>query len=442
MLLMPALQIALTILVVLGTLRGDRQVKLIPIAALAAVAGACVFLPDQERQNYRFFVEHNIHPRAVWWSRQRPWMATIAISTWFIYVLISGFDPQDLSEVWNSIFSARSDNGPQSWGANRPLPPLGLTLVLAAVSYAAGQWTSMFVRSGLLAGFFGLLLALLLCGWVMSMNALVASWLTTVLPIPFVLLLATWLRAPDWVAENTTWPARCRAAAVVLVPAALIVSMAIRDRVNQYLDVPLNFDLAAYEAQMTDASRETANLYRRAGELYEKYPVAEGALFDHDDRNLSDAERAWLRDNAKPLDLLLEAGRRPDCTLDDPHTANDDFSFGNEGGLLTLLISSARELESEGELDKALERYFVALTIVSQWGQHAALNTRLNGVTYPAVRIFKEITQWGARSGQTAQRIEGAIERLQRHRRFAVALGRRAKVELHSHSARFAEWIR
>ena len=51
------------------------------------------------------------------------------------------------------------------------------------------------------------------------MTFLQISWLWSVAPIPFVLLWATWLRAPDWVRENTTWRARAKAGAAVLVPA-------------------------------------------------------------------------------------------------------------------------------------------------------------------------------------------------------------------------------
>ena len=49
----------------------------------------------------------------------------------------------------------------------------------------------------------------------------IGAWLWTVLPVPLVLLWATWLRAPDWVRENASWPARLRAAAAVVVPAAI-----------------------------------------------------------------------------------------------------------------------------------------------------------------------------------------------------------------------------
>ena len=74
----------------------------------------------------------------------------------------------------------------------------------------------MMIRSGILAGFCGLLLSGVLCSWALLMQFIGASWLLTVAPIPLVLLWATWLRAPDWIRENTTWKARRRAALAIL----------------------------------------------------------------------------------------------------------------------------------------------------------------------------------------------------------------------------------
>ena len=71
---------------VVGALLGDnlRQADFAaigPLVAFAALMGACVFLPDQERRNYRFFVEHNVPSRYVWITRQLPWMATLLVAT-------------------------------------------------------------------------------------------------------------------------------------------------------------------------------------------------------------------------------------------------------------------------------------------------------------------------------------------------------------------------
>lgn len=375
MLLMGFLQLALVMVAfaVYGQPQNDRWVVLIPVAPMAALAGACVFLPDQENRNYRFFVEHNIPPRIVWLSRQLPWIAMFASSTYLVCLLCP-------------------------WYLSRSQPLVLLGAVLVAISYASGQWTSMFVRSGLLAGFFGLLLAGLLCTWALLMGVLNLSSTAFVLPVPFLLLAATWLRAPDWAAENTRWSARLRAGAIVLVPAAALLIAAINSRVNQIQDIALNFDPAEYEAEMTDESRETAGLYRQADELYES--------------RRGRPESAWVKANAESLALLLEASARESCTLDDPAKSSDDMQLRNARELLRLVLASAQELEIKGELDAVLDRYFVALRMVSHWQQHRASDAFREPYTYVIDSVFRELRRWSAQAGQTPERIKAAIERL------------------------------
>ena len=79
--------------------------------------------------------------------------------------------------------------------------------ILAVVGYVAlgisvGQFASMFLRSGFLAGFFSVLLTSLLAGWCGLMWWWHVSWLWSVLPIPLALLLATRLRTRDWLLER------------------------------------------------------------------------------------------------------------------------------------------------------------------------------------------------------------------------------------------------
>ena len=187
------------------------------MAALAGLMGCCVFLPDQERHRYRFFAEHNIPPRYVWFSRHFVWIPTLFAST--LMICLFWVPSASLQTLWQLMRSATSwPTYYWQWQLQRygqisdfvpfvELPPKAIGLVCVALSYSAGQWTSMFVRSGIMAGFFGLVLSGVLCGWAALMYAMQVSFLWSVAPIPLVLLWATWLRAPDWVSENTRW--RC-----------------------------------------------------------------------------------------------------------------------------------------------------------------------------------------------------------------------------------------
>jgi hypothetical protein len=401
MLLMGCLQIALVMVAfaVYGGSWKTRWVVIIPLAPMAALAGACVFLPDQEKRNYRFFVEHNIPPRIVWLSRQLPWIALFATTTLLVSLACS-HSSDTIPANWARMdwFHLHPPTLPFPWSLSRTQPLVLVGTVLVAISYAAGQWTSMFVRSGLLAGFFGLLLAGLLCTWALLMGVLDRSWTAFVLPIPFVLLAATWLRAGDWAAENTHWSARLRAGGIVLVPAAVLFMAAINSRLNQIPDIALNFDPGEYQAEMTDESRETAALYRRAGELYVN--------------RLGRSESAWVKANDEALALLLEASRRESCTLDDPAKSSDDTELRNEDELLRLILASGRELEREGQLDAALDRYIAALRMISHWQQHKTANAYMDSTIFEIDLVFRELRRWAAQAGQTPERIKAAIDRL------------------------------
>ncbi len=395
MLLMGGLQIVLTLMTMNGGFENQRDVAIIPLAAMAALAGGCVFLPDQEKRNYRFFVEHNIPPRTVWLSRQLPWIATLTFSTLVICLFWL-----DVSSLVRALYTATSRFSSPSWNeaGSYKLPPVFLGVAFVAVSYAAGQWTSMFVRSGLLAGFFGLLLAGVLCGWVYMMGEFNIPWGPSVLPIPIVLLAATWLRAPDWAAENTRWSARLRAAAIVLVPAAAIFAAAINNRVNQWrhhLDFN-DFNLAPYEAGMDEESRETAAMYRRANELLV----------------VGDQGRTQLDENRESLALLVEASRRENCTLDDPRKSSDDSPLSRPLRLIELMLASGGELEREGKLDAALDRYFETLRVISHWQQHKPSRIVSHQGAFYVDLVLPRIVTWSTQPGQTPERIKGAIERL------------------------------
>src|SRR5262249_35266408 len=167
---------------------------------VASLMGSMVFLADQERQRYRFFAEHNVPPRYVWMARQIQWVSTLIVSS--LVVCYFWMRKSEFKYLWELMEAATSEHGWQWPYLNAPqmqLPTFGVGLAFVAVAYSAGQWMSMFVRSGIMAGFLGIVLSSLLCGWTVLMHNMRLSFLWTVFPIPIVLLAGTWLRAPDWI---------------------------------------------------------------------------------------------------------------------------------------------------------------------------------------------------------------------------------------------------
>src|SRR6185369_6393105 len=141
-----------------------------PLAAFAALMGTCVFLSDQERRHFRFFIEHNVPARYVWITRQLPWMAMLLVAT--IFTCWRLLTHSDFDQLWRLIQSL-TDTRQIGRRANQfgdfqylsyHFPKFAVYLSCIAVSYCAGQWASMMIRSGIMAGFVGLILSGLLCG--------------------------------------------------------------------------------------------------------------------------------------------------------------------------------------------------------------------------------------------------------------------------------------
>ena len=62
---------------------------------------------------------------------------------------------------------------------------------------------------------------------------------------------------------------------------------------------------------------------------------------------------------------------------------------------------------------KLLDRYFAALRVLSHWTEHAPFE-QYGGTVRGATWVFTDLVDWSAQSGQTAERVRAAFERLRR----------------------------
>jgi hypothetical protein len=399
----------------------DRnQQSLLPIApllAFTALMGASVFQADQQRGHFRFFVEHNVPPRYVWLTRLLPWIAVATLSTFLSVCAWIGFSAV-LQMLLTLTFFASSIPYPQileSWwghGERRLLETFAMPVIVSPLTifaFAAGQWVSMTVRSGLLSGFFSLLLTAGLMAWLDAVYFMQLSWLAYLAPIPLLLFFATWLRAPDWILENTTWTARVKSAGVVLAPAVLLLAAAPFSRIAQVPDVTPGFDPAAYVAEITPAALETGEIYRRANELYNRVtPERERS------RNfmpISDWAADRVSGNAETLDLILKASERTSCALANPATLTN-WPVITPGRLTSLLGASAYVLEGEHKLDEALDRYATSFVVEQQLSSFAP-RLGQTSESYLPLETMERLTQWAARPDQTEAQVREAIARLE-----------------------------
>ncbi len=175
------------------------------------------------------------------------------------------FSPRNDPPAWQ-VLGSRGPlfNAWEMWQAGLSVVDyahVGRVVGYLVVAYAAGQLCSILLRSGILAGVFGLAAGALAVGWARLMVALGVPWFWSVLPVPVVLLAASRWRASDWLLERGGLRARLKIVAMLGLPAAALCGGVVAYRVYQIPRVDPGFSPEEYARPATAAERETmANL--------------------------------------------------------------------------------------------------------------------------------------------------------------------------------------
>ena len=216
-------------------------------------------------------------------------------------------------------------------------------------AYSIGQLCSMLLRSEILAAFLGIVLSTVLSAWI----AVVLLWdlnpWLCLLPLFGGLMLATWLRAPDWIAGRNSWRSWWKPALAMVLPIVLLGILLPEMRrlpavPHASISLPFRLNPNHYGNGDTPAARETAAMYEQASQLSVRAPEQEfvdrwykrefaseedglgyGGI---DETKMSAKEREEYRKELKEqeqildqnlrraADLVIEASRRPSCRFD------------------------------------------------------------------------------------------------------------------------------
>jgi hypothetical protein len=219
------------------------------------------------------------------------------------------------------------------------------------------------------------------------------------------LLLATWLRTPGWLADSRTLRSWFAPGLAVVVPAIAILAAVPVYRVVQIPAVGPRFDVEPSARAVSHDARATLDLYRRASAAF----VPREKFIQSADGSSSSLDTAWAAANEEAIELAVEASRRPDAGLYEPPMdplLRDEF--GDVGDFGRLLAISAQLLQHEGKLDAAWDRYRAAPLTVERFSRRSAGQFDVPRMVYQA------LPEWAAASGQTRERILGAIGELSR----------------------------
>ena len=161
-------------------------------------------------------------------------------------------------------------------------------------------------------------------------------------------------------------------------------------------EIPLvgpGFDVAELTRPVTAEEKETLAIYQRAIELVSKAMPKQSESGGPEAAPSSAADEAARRKaEEQAVALALEASRRPLLESFPEPGSGPDPSL--EIGLADLVLANGKRLQSEGKLDKALDRYLaagrIALDVVRQHGHGRIWAGALER------RVCEHLTDWAA----------------------------------------------
>ncbi len=279
-------------------------------------------------------------------------------------------------------------------------------LVWTSLAFASGQVCSMFLRSGLLAAVCSVMLAGVLLGWAALMQILAIGWWWSVAPLAIALFAATWLRSTGWMLERKQWRAWLPPVLTVILPAASVLAMVPVYRVWEIPEAKRG--LPGYSP--SPPRGVDTGLFRICEMLPLRQVEIEPALQPRAyDARLTTDEQRWLTENeaamSEAVERLLQL--RPDATIKAAMPrAPVEWQL-----LAAMMLRYGQMAAEQDRLDDAWRRYHAVLKL-------ARFIRRDNGAVGEVLggqmeqQTAAQLIVWGAKQGQTVERLRMANETL------------------------------
>jgi hypothetical protein len=366
--------------------------------AVPCLIGASVFVADRRGHGYRFLAERGVRPALVWLSRHLVWapVAGVGLATALLLIPWPSPSPRTTLEAF---------------------PYAAAIVVFFMLAYAAGQFWSMLLRSGILAGFSAIVSTAVLWSWAWLMWRLGLAWWWSVAPIPLVLMLATWLHCGDWLLEWTGWRARLRVWLPVALVAVLLLGAFPLVRVYEVPAVEMPFPIEEITRAPTAQEAATGRLYEQACPRFvawEAFLRSHGKDDERDpekvramEQTCSPERRAWVKANERALALVVEASRMPApwyLTPTPPSWKVNVPVYLDKFG--SLLLERAAQRTADGNLDGAWADLLAALRVSVHMRRSLDECTGPDSVETDACVCLAD---WAARPGQSPERLRRAL---------------------------------
>lgn len=375
-------------------------------------------------QRTRFLADHGQSPAAVWLSKQLiAGLLALVMTVPFWLAIVVGI--QRDQRAFESGYTSASSSvfHSQIPGASA----LVFSAVMACLSFAAGQFASMLIRRAIAAAFVGGVIVALLapCTW-LAVELRIPLAISAV-PVILILMATTLAWSRRWLLEQAT-PQAWRRLAAALV-ASLAAGWGIIGLFRVY-EVPqpefLEIIAAERDARggpITPQEAETATQYRQAlsrlttdalGRAPGRAMSGSPAPASWDEARAE--ERNWLVENQEVLRLSLATTERSACAFNDPLRplwagGQNQWPESDVTPLATLMLLSARELESKGLLDESLDRYMAVLRLARHVAGRGTVWHWELGMSIER-RVSEWMPAWATHPEQSSERLEAAARRV------------------------------
>jgi len=463
--------------------RTNLPIPMLTTLLLPALLGALVFRADQRHDHRLFLTTHAARPRFVWLARHFVWfgaMLLIAVGVQLLLVVLVGNSVSDglmwylRGDYWGSSLlngnwaSEVNSQWSRAWDFQATKELLVRATVLswcaAFAAYALGQCCSMLLKREVLAGFLALAFSIVTAAWALVVMYWRLDPVWFVLPLGVGAMLATWLRAPDWIVSRNGLRTWMLPALVIVVP-LLGMMYTLPDARTDQLDLPL--PRYPFLKEPLDSSLAQMSATRAAGERtaleYERLSAKLESFLSWDDlkvdektwqewgldkiadaslgtsayggeggygkesnglgKPISDAEAEFLdemserfqeeeiRSNADAkkviVQRLLALSQKPHCQF--PSNFSDSH-LNYMLHFLQLLDSDGIRLTEAGNFESALTRFLARIRIQGQLSQGQPTTTRITSFSWLG---DNSILAWAQHKDQTSEQIKQAIAQLQ-----------------------------
>lgn len=412
--------------------------------------GVMSFRAEHDGSRFQRLADMGLSPRTVWMSKHLVWFSR-AVLCLFAAVVVGAIawdggrslPGTALFELVLRVFGIVNPRDLRHSQGDLLLTSLGRSCVAMLGLYSIGQICSLVIRSTIVSAFVAFILAIVGFGWAFACAMLDMPWTISVLPLALGLLLATWLRTPDWMLDDSrpkTWlaPGAAILAAIVICYSGTWLFRVYQIPGTEPLvatvsedgsDVTLKNGLTeaqreAVVAPVSDVERETARLYQRAGELLEQAAESSSQnvrrlVFDRWDQ-LSEERQAIA---LEALSLTLEASTSPKYAAYSPADVivGEAPYWHNLDLLASLILFDAQRQADNGNLKLAIERCESALALARHaWSRS---NIWYNVGSYSiSLQVMEELRELASRPDFSLDVVQRVKAMLEEHRQKMVAL--------------------